>query len=569
MSDPIEQLPLSTIAPESRVQVVNDHVRVIDAAKIPKFFKTLFPAWFKDQPVSTSGGDIPRGEVLFKNDRDIWEFYRVMTETSKAKQDRVTDYEMMINDPTNLAAVEMVAEDSFQTDELNRSLSITASGKIKAITQEFFDKFDIENRIESWAFFNAFYGEVPILIDGQDDDGITFIDDNIHPLDFYRIQSGSLFGFMSPYRADERGKMQIIPPWGMIHTYYKRSFYKTRREKMIEIKIGGKNIILDAFDVIGFLEPVRSLYKKIRLVDDSLVLARLDRAPKKRVFYIDVGDADPAQKIQIINEFKRNYKSEVGFTVDGYYKSQLNPLTFGQELFIPISEGIKNVEVNEYGGDTEVAAIADIDYLRKKYYSGLKIPPAFLNDTEDLPGSLGESALVRLEIRYARTVKANRRGVMSGIFRLAQINAAYRGFDVTRKDLEISANYISTAEEEEMRSIFKNRVEVTDQFMDILGKLGYDINKDSMPKMVSYVLYDMLKLVTFDTKILEETLKSDEGVKKEFEAFVAENLKERVGDEVYETPLTRDKWTQRFNKAFGERANDAKVDNPRAARKEG
>lgn len=356
------------------------------ANKVPQIFKTLFPNWFQDTattksvvmgPGSDKEGKIS-AEVLFSSQKRLWEFYSIMTSVMKDKMNRVQDYEEMIRDPINMAAIELLSEDSFQMNDGRRSLTVNASGKIKKNTEQFLDEFNIEELIAQWAFDCAFYGEVPIRVQGSMDQGITSLNSDIHPLDFYRLQSGSLFAFLTNYDRDDQGKMNVLPPWEMVHMFYKRQMIKKRLEDSQIIEIGKKKIILDAFEVIGFLEPVRGIWKKLRLAEDSMVLARLDRAPMKRVFYIDVGDADPSAKIDIINEFKKNYKEEVSFAKDMYYDSKSNPLTFGQELFIPISEGIKNIEVSEYGGQTEVAHIVDVEYLRAKYFAGIKTNKNFL-----------------------------------------------------------------------------------------------------------------------------------------------------------------------------------------------
>ena len=526
--------------------------------KIPSVFKDIFPFWFKgperskimqkpgsdDRPIS--------GEVLFTSQRQMWEFFETMTKTGKSKKEKIVDYEIMVKDPVVMAALEQVAEDSFQIDDQNRTIMVVSKDKkVLKNTVEFLDAFNIEESISDWAFQNPYYGEVPIRIYGEIDRGIVSLTDDIHPLDFYRIQSGSLFGFMSMYDHDERNNLRVLAPWEMVHMFYKRDISKKRFENVLTVDIGKKKVILDAFEVMGYLESIRTTFKKLKLVEDSMVMARLDRAPLKRVFYIDVGDADPKQKIEIISEFKKNYKESVSFTEDGYYKSDKNPMSFGQELFIPISEGIKNIEVSDYGGDVEVKAIVDVEYLKSKFMAGLKIPPAFLGMTEDLPGSIGESALVRMEIRYARTVKQNRRGVMNAVFRLAQIHNAYLGVEVTRENLQLVANYISTAEEEELRVIFNDRVESASSFIDILGDIGISIDS-SNKKFIEYIIFELLKMTKFDIKILMESATSDEGVKEELKRYVSESTLKIRGDEVYETPLKKEEWIQRYTEEMGE-----------------
>lgn len=514
-----------------------------------KVLKSLFPTWFGGKG---SGPQPPP----FIAESYLRKYYEMQTMTLNDKASRISDYEAMIKDTVMAAAVETVAEDAFLTDDGNSSIRPESKDKeILNNCNEFFDSQDIDSKIASWAYSTTFYGELPVRVEGEPKVGIVSLNDSIHPSDFIRIQSGSLFGFTTEYDKGVNKRTRVLPPWELVHMFYKRSPHKRKKEELRRIHVNGKDIYLEPFDAIGFLESVRGDYKKLKLTEDSLVLARLDRAPLKRVFFIDVGDCAPEQKMSVIEEFKRNYKSETSFDSSGKFTQSSNPLAYGQELFIPISEGLKGIDVEEYGGRTDVKGIVDVEYLQSKVFAGLKIPKSFLGYTEDLPGSLGESALVRLEIRYARVVKAARKGVMDGTFRLCQIHNAYKGIEVTRKNLRLNANYISTAEEEEIRSIFKSRMESTQDFISLLSSLGIEPDKFS-PDFIKYVMFDLLKLTNFNLKLLKEAVREDPKVAQDMRAFIGDYIIERHprprNDEIYETILLEDHYLNRFKSTFGD-----------------
>ena len=528
--------------------------------KVPKIFKEVYPEAFVN-PVTKKplkGEESAFDSLLMSDHKKMWEFFNKMTAVGKSKLSKIRDYEQMIKDPVTLSAVEMLAEDTFQLSEQGDSVKFYVKNKkIGSMVQEFLDRIRIEERIEDWAFSVPFYGEMPVLVRGVPDEGIVSIMDSIHPLDFHRIDAGSLYGFMTEYEKDDKGNMLILPPWEAVHFIYKKSRIRERLTDRIVVEVDGKKVYLENIEVEGCLEGVRYIQKNLRLVEDSMVMARLDRAPLKRVFYIDVGDATPEQKVQIMKDFKANYKREVKFDSNDYYDSKSNPLAFGQELFIPISEGLKGIDVEEYGGKTDVSHIVDIEYLRNKYFAGLKIPKAFLGLEEDLPGSLGESALVRMEIRYARSVKANRRAVLNGLFRLAQIDLGYRGIAVTSKDLQFYGNYISSAEEEDMINSISDRSRVASDFMRMFKDLGIEINDNNKEYIVRLIVHDLMHMTNVDLDQLLNAVKSDDDVKDEMRKFISESLGSfnnasgvTYSDSSLETWVNKDRWVRRFSTLF-------------------
>jgi hypothetical protein len=137
----------------------------------------------------------------------------------------------------------------------------------------------------------------------------------------------------------------------------------------------------------SILEPIFKTYKQKELLEDSIIIYRVQRAPERRIFYIDVGNMPPVRAkahIQAIkNEIhQRRIPNRTGggaSILDAAY----NPLSIMEDYFFAQSADGRGSKVETLAGGDNLGEIGDLSFFTKKMARGLRIPSSYLSLGED------------------------------------------------------------------------------------------------------------------------------------------------------------------------------------------
>ena len=190
------------------------------------------------------------------------------------------------------------------------------------------------------------------------------------------------------------------------------------------------------------------------------------------------------EAVNTVLQMKDLLTQQTGLKIGESFEQTFAPLSGSEDYFLPVFGDKGDVQIETLGGETNVQSIVDIEYLRNKLFGGIKIPKAYLGLEESLPGSLGESALLRLDIRYARTVKRIQRAVVQGLTRLAQIHLAYKKLPVDPKLFSIEMDVISTAEEEERKASLVSALGVASDLTNLNQQMRIGLPPKKFAKLV-------------------------------------------------------------------------------------
>jgi hypothetical protein len=132
----------------------------------------------------------------------------------------------------------------------------------------------------------------------------------------------------------------------------------------------------------------------------STLMQKLVRAPEKRIFYIETGlDEDTPGAIQ---SFVKSIKSKEFKTSDlGDITSALNSVGTFNDLYIPMQNGEKTIEVDALPGQDVSIENDFLDYLRRSMISGMGIPAAFLGYSDEVEFA---RSLTMMNGRFVRSV---------------------------------------------------------------------------------------------------------------------------------------------------------------------
>lgn len=205
------------------------------------------------------------------------------------------------------------------------------------------------------------------------------------------------------------------------------------------------------------LEPARKLWKQLQLAEDAMLVYRCVRAPERRVYYIDVGNIDPADVGQFMEQAKAQIKkAPMVNPATGNINLKYSPITYEEDYFLPI-RGDKSARIETLPGASNLGDIADIEYLQNKLFAALKVPKPYLNYAETIPGG---SALSQADLRFSRTINRLQQFLIMELKRIANIHLYFLGMEDAMDEFQLTLTNPSTQQELLKLETMKARLEV-------------------------------------------------------------------------------------------------------------
>ena len=153
------------------------------------------------------------------------------------------------------------------------------------------------------------------------------------------------------------------------------------------------------------IKPVNQL----KMIEDSLVIYRISRAPERRIFYIDVGNLPKMKAEQYVNDIMNKFRNKIVYdAATGEVKDSRKHLSIMEDFWMPRREGGKGTEITTLPGGQNLGDIADIYYFQNKLYASLNVPISRLQPSQGF--SLGRSTeITRDEIKFNKFVQRLRK----------------------------------------------------------------------------------------------------------------------------------------------------------------
>ena len=157
--------------------------------------------------------------------------------------------------------------------------------------------------------------------------------------------------------------------------------------------------------VLSYLHKAIKALNQLRMIEDSLVIYRLSRAPERRIFYIDVGNLPKIKAEQYLRDVMNRYRNKLVYNADtGEIKDDRKYMAMLEDFWLPRREGGRGTEITTLPGGQNLGELADIEYFQKKLYKSLNVPSSRI----DVGGggfNLGRSSeILRDELKFTRFV---------------------------------------------------------------------------------------------------------------------------------------------------------------------
>ncbi len=211
--------------------------------------------------------------------------------------------------------------------------------------------------------------------------------------------------------------------------------------------------------IFSYLHKAIKPVNQLRMMEDSLVIYRISRAPERRIFYIDVGNLPKGKAEEYLKNIMNQYRNKLVYDAStGEIKDDKKHMSMMEDFFLPRREGGRGTEISTLPGGDNLGQIDDIIYFQKKLYRALNVPINRLE--QEAQFSLGRSTeITRDEVKFKKFIDRLRKR-FSDLFMQALKTQLLLKKVITKQDWDlwkenivfdfIEDNYFAELKESEM-----------------------------------------------------------------------------------------------------------------------
>ena len=274
---------------------------------------------------------------------------------------------------------------------------------------------------------------------------------------------------------------------------------------------------------LSFLHKAIKSLNQLRMIEDSLVIYRLSRAPERRIFYIDVGNLPKVKAEQYLRDVMARYRNKLVYDAStGEIRDDKKHMSMLEDFWLPRREGGRGTEITTLPGGQNLGELKDVEYFKKKLYNSLNLPPSRL--TDDNKGfNLGKTTeVLRDELKFAKFIGRLRKRFSELFHDILKTQLILKGviapedWDDMEEHIQydfLFDNHFNELKEQEMMLQRMNLVTQMDPFLGKYFSVDYirrqvlqqtekemkEMDKQIAGDIASGVAMDPADLNTFDT----------------------------------------------------------------------
>jgi len=228
--------------------------------------------------------------------------------------------------------------------------------------------------------------------------------------------------------------------------------------------------------VVSHLHKALKPINQLRMMEDSLVIYRLARAPERRIFYIDVGNLPRGKADQYMKDIMTKYRNKLVYDAStGQIKDDRKHMSMLEDFWLPRRENGRGTEISTLPGGDNLGQIDDIIYFQKRLYRSLNVPVNRLE--QEAQFSLGRSTEIsRDEVKFQKFIDRLRRRFGSVFLGILKKQLILKGI-ITAQDWEewkddIYVDYIKDNHFSELKDqeILQSRIGLMNEVTQYVGE---------------------------------------------------------------------------------------------------
>lgn len=424
------------------------------------------------------------------------------------------DADIMDGWPEIGSALDLYAEEACTTGSKGKIINVySTSDRIKSVLEDLFvNRLDVNVMLPMIARSMCKYGNNFMLLNIDSDNGIKgwrqlpVYDikrlENNQTNPYTSTNTNAILGQISPETVTDDvnfmwvGKNESIPY---------RSF------QMAHFRLLTDSIFLPYG--CSLLHKIRRHFRLLSMMEDMMLIYRLERSIERRVFKINVGNIDVADVPAFINEIANNFKrTPIIDPQTGQVDLRKNFVDISSDFFIPVRSDNAANPIDTLSAAQNLTAMDDIEFIQNKVLAGLGIPKSFLNFQE--AQGKGQNLSI-LDVRFSRKINRIQQALLMELNKIAIIHLYMMGFhdDLTNFTLTMN-NPSSQVEMLELENLQK-RVSVAKDAMSLQGEGGlplmsWHLVQKEIMKRTDAEISDILNEVRLESALMAELQKTSQ-----------------------------------------------------------
>lgn len=427
---------------------------------------------------------------------------------------RYRDYEDMDSYPEIATALDMYADDSTVADKDGKIIKVTSKyDSIKEEVEKFFKSVKINEYIWDIVRNTAKYGD-------------SFMENIAYPdkpqLGVRRVK------ILNPNfifrKEDEHGILHSFEQMIPSKTGYYNNAMNQRnaipldKNQLVHFRIRNADATFIPYGK-SIMASATRIYKQLRLMEDAMFIYRVQRAPERRVFYLDVENLPPHKAEMYVEKVKEKLHKEHFFDVNKKeINERFNPMGANEDIFMPVRKNSKT-SIDILPGADNLGEIDDVKYFRDKILTLMKIPPDYLSYTSRESTSSNQGALREKDVKYGRAVKRLQQQVCRGLIVLVKRHLKLRGYPQIYIDsFELAFPDPCLAEERQNLELHEAKARAMQAYK------GLEIFPDE------WILKEFLGLEEYEIRDIVSMMDKQKEKVREEEALTLESQEDAMGD---------------------------------------
>ena len=228
--------------------------------------------------------------------------------------------------------------------------------------------------------------------------------------------------------------------------------------------------------VLSYLHKALKPINQLRMMEDSLVIYRLARAPERRIFYIDVGNMPRGKSEAYMKDIMTRYRNKLVYDAStGELKDDRKHMSMLEDFWLPRREGGRGTEITTLPGGENLGQIDDIVYFQKRLYRSLNVPLSRLE--QEAQFSLGRSTEInRDEVKFQKFIDKIRKRFSKMFIEILRKQLILKGI-ITDQDWntwknDITVDFLRDNHFAELKDaeVLQNRLNTLDQISQYVGE---------------------------------------------------------------------------------------------------
>lgn len=422
-------------------------------------------------------------EDLFKQVEDYNNYANYSVDasiSSKSVLNALKDVPAMVEDPICSSATKAVMQTAFQPN--NEGKLFVVNTPYETISNElnaFHESINADNIVLTTGYNNLLWGQLPWKHHFNKDgvmERVTPIPDftTVTPI----IVSGKTIGFLN-----EEG--EFVPSYE--YTYSQLAYYKNlggnSQNMYFTIGSNGEDeSFRNEFSYAdSYLSAASKPWRNVNIIEDGLLLNRMDQSNYYRIIAVNVGGQVYSKSaIQVLNYYRNLFKKvrRINYDSNGM-SSRGNGQNF--EVIVPQTTN-QSVDIKNVGGEVDVKALKDLDTQYNKLFAALQIQPSMIGFSSDTPSSLGDSAAVTWDKRFAKVCKTVSYSTFNALKNMDYIHLRSLGYNVSLDDWSYNTVSQTIMEDADKGETLKLASDNLKEISETLRNMDAEYNKEYLAK---------------------------------------------------------------------------------------